>query len=47
MKIDPEIAPIQWYLGIFGMTGLEFEYKIIIIFGSVNLASDTSKLKKC
>jgi NADPH-dependent curcumin reductase CurA len=22
MKIDPEMAPIQWYLGIFGMTGL-------------------------
>jgi NADPH-dependent curcumin reductase CurA len=22
MKIDPKMAPIQWYLGIFGMTGL-------------------------
>jgi NADPH-dependent curcumin reductase CurA len=22
MRIDPKMAPIQWYLGIFGMTGL-------------------------
>jgi NADPH-dependent curcumin reductase CurA len=22
MKIDPKMAPIQWYLGIFGLTGL-------------------------
>ena len=31
MKIDPKMAPIQWYLGIFGMTGLTAYYGLLKI----------------
>jgi NADPH-dependent curcumin reductase CurA len=31
MKIGPEMAPIQWYLGIFGMTGLTAYFGLLKI----------------
>jgi NADPH-dependent curcumin reductase CurA len=39
MKIDPKMAPIQWYLGIFGMTGLTAYFGLLKI-GELKDADD-------
>jgi NADPH-dependent curcumin reductase CurA len=41
MKIDPKIAPIQWHLGILGMTGLT-AYVGLLKIGQLNGDSDNT-----